>query len=105
MMTHKARLRISQEMVAIITFGVVLGGLQLAIIADIRAERAAWQAAWQEESRQWVAENQRQRAAWQAENQRQRAAWQARQHQRNEWQEDVRQLRDEARSDPTADQR
>lgn len=48
----KTRLRISQEMIAIITVGIVLAGLMLFTTAQIVEEGRASRAAWQAERRQ-----------------------------------------------------
>ena len=84
----KGRLRISQEMIAIITVGVALATQQLLITANIVEEGRAARAAWE-------AESQQRRNDWEAESQQRR----------NEWEAQSRQLRDEARSDREAFQR
>lgn len=66
----KSALRISQEMIAIVTVGVALAALMLVTTANMVEEGRAARAAWQAESQQ----------------------------QRNEWERERRQLRDETRS-------
>ena len=84
----RVQLRISQEMIAIVTVGVALAGLMLVTTGDLREEARA------------------DRAAWQAQSQQLRNEWQAQSQQlRNEWQAESRQLRDEARADREAAQR
>lgn len=68
------RFRLSQEMIAIVTVGVALAGLRLFTIADLREDRAAWQAerqqqhaAWEAESRQYRDEVRSAREAFQRE--------------------------------------
>jgi len=73
----RGRLRISQEMIAIVAVGVALATQQLLITANIVEEGRAARAAWEAESQQ----------------------------RRNEWEAQSRQLRDEARSDREAFQR
>jgi hypothetical protein len=74
------RFRLSQEMIAIVTVGLALAGLNLVTIGDLRDPR--------EEVRT-------DRAAWRAESQQFR----------NEWQAESRQFRDKVRSDQEAFQR
>ena len=59
----KGRLRISQEMIAIVTVGVALAGLNLVTTGDLRDLRNEWQA----ESRQLRDEARSDREAFQRE--------------------------------------
>ena len=70
----RTQFRLSQEMIAIVTVGIALAGLNLATVGDLREEARA------------------DRAVAQAEGQADRTAWQA----------ESRQLRDEARAEREA---